>query len=57
MGSVLNLYQTKKRRALLSREAARVMAPTVRACLSEGNGGPSLTIKEVDPDHWRISQA
>ena len=48
MGSVLNLYETKKRRVLSSRETAREMAPTVNTFLSQDNGGTSLTIDLAD---------
>lgn len=41
---VLNLYQTKRRRVLSSRETARALAPNVRACLSQGNEGASLIV-------------
>jgi len=48
MGSVLNLFETNKRRVLSSRETAREMAPTVSNLLSRDNGGTSLTIDLAD---------
>ena len=48
MRPILNLYETKKRRVLSSRETAREMAPTVSAFLSHDNGGTSLTIDLSD---------
>ena len=48
MGSVLSLYNTKRRRVLSSRETARELAPTVSTFLSRDNGGTSLTIDLAD---------
>ena len=44
MGPILNLYQTKKRRVLSSRETARELAPTVSTFMSQGNEGASLIV-------------
>lgn len=48
MTQVLNLYETKKRRVLSSRETAREMAETVNTLLSRDNDGTSLTVDLAD---------
>lgn len=48
MSQVLNLYETKKRRVLSSRETAREMSSTVSAFISKVNGKPGLTIDLAD---------